>query len=952
MPKKGIYLLFYCFVLGILKLASQPINTAPLVKNYTKQMYQGGTQTWDICEDHKGLVFFANNNGLIVFDGRTFTNFPLPGKTILRSILYDSISHRIYAGGQNEIGYYGYTKSGDLNFVSLAHLLPKEYKGFEDVWTIMQKNGIVYFQTSKTIFAFQNNKMNLLKPSEQSLEKMQLANQKLYVYDAAGAVFELENIAFKQIIPASNLDISAIIDLNSQTLLICTHKNGLYVYKNNILSKAPFNDEELKKYRVYRACKYGNKIVLGTSRSGIFFLDENGTVISKMNIQTGLQNNNVLSLFADKNKNLWLGLDNGIDLLRLNYPFAYIYPDGILKGTGYSMTNYQGLDYFGTNNGLYQHLAGENFKLVKNTEGQVWSVQQIQQKLFVSHHEGLFEVIANEAIKIADIRGCWKILELKNKPGYFVVGTYNGISIYKWINNSLSFVAKPSNFRESSRFIEEDENGNIWVGHPYKGLYKLTLNSNFTQILEAKRYGKAQKLPAETDNLVFNLGNGICFTGKEGVYQYNSALDCFEPIKILGGIFNRNQNYKRIIPGKNGKLWVIQNQEIAYIKQSYNGVDYSYEKKAIPKMDQNLVGGFEFLQECEGDNLFLGVETGFMKLNLKQMETFVLDPPKVIITQINGLTLEDSSYFKWIDNTEPKYIIPDRSIEFWFSSTNGNFHNDLSFSTYLAGWDKTWTPYKTSNNREFSRLSYGDYTLHVKAKCMGVEGPHLLLKFSIPAPWYWSTVAKVFYALFAVLIILLIGFYPQRLVRKKASRIIAEKQDHFNKQRADLLLEKEHKEKELIALKNQQLQSELEHQGRELASSTMHIVQKSEMLLSIKEKLKKINTLSNDPKIKPEMSELIKTIEKDTLIDKDWGKFELYFNQVHNSFTQSLKLRFPSLSANDIKMCSYLRMNLSTKEIASILNITTRGVEVSRYRLRKKMGLENGANIGDFLSQL
>jgi FixJ family two-component response regulator len=144
----------------------------------------------------------------------------------------------------------------------------------------------------------------------------------------------------------------------------------------------------------------------------------------------------------------------------------------------------------------------------------------------------------------------------------------------------------------------------------------------------------------------------------------------------------------------------------------------------------------------------------------------------------------------------------------------------------------------------------------------------------------------------------------------------------------------------------------LEHQGRELASSTMHIVQKSEMLLSIKEKLKKINTLSNDPKIKPEMSELIKTIEKDTLIDKDWGKFELYFNQVHNSFTQSLKLRFPSLSANDIKMCSYLRMNLSTKEIASILNITTRGVEVSRYRLRKKMGLENGANIGDFLSQL
>jgi hypothetical protein len=111
------------------------------------------------------------------------------------------------------------------------------------------------------------------------------------------------------------------------------------------------------------------------------------------------------------------------------------------------------------------------------------------------------------------------------------------------------------------------------------------------------------------------------------------------------------------------------------------------------------------------------------------------------------------------------------------------------------------------------------------------------------------------------------------------------------------------------------LQRELEHQGKELASSTMHIVQKSEKLLSIKEKLKRISQMSNDPKIKPEISELIKDIDKDTLIDKDWEKFELYFNNIHESFTQSLKAKFPVLSANDIKMCAYLRMNLSTKRL-------------------------------------
>jgi DNA-binding CsgD family transcriptional regulator len=78
----------------------------------------------------------------------------------------------------------------------------------------------------------------------------------------------------------------------------------------------------------------------------------------------------------------------------------------------------------------------------------------------------------------------------------------------------------------------------------------------------------------------------------------------------------------------------------------------------------------------------------------------------------------------------------------------------------------------------------------------------------------------------------------------------------------------------------------------------------------------------------------------------------LYFNNIHTSFTQSLKEKFPNLSANDIKMCAYLRMNLSTKEIASILNISARGVEISRYRLRKKMDLENATNLTDFLLRL
>jgi hypothetical protein len=337
---------------------------------------------------------------------------------------------------------------------------------------------------------------------------------------------------------------------------------------------------------------------------------------------------------------------------------------------------------------------------------------------------------------------------------------------------------------------------------------------------------------------------------------------------------------------------------------------------------------------------------------LKQIKKFVQQPPTVLLTNISSLTQLDSVYYRYVSNTSEVLDINDRSIEFSFSSPNAYFYKDLSFSSYLEGWEKTWSPWKPTDSREFSRLSYGDYVFHIKAKCMGLEGPETVIKIHIPAPWYWTKFAKFFYMLIALFVVLLIGFFPQMLVRKKASRVIAEKDNHFKQQTELLRLEKEHQEKELVELKNQQLQRELEHQAKELASSTMHIVQKSEKLLSIKDKLKRISQISNDPKIKPEISELIKDIDNDTLIDKDWEKFELYFNNIHESFTQSLKAKFPVLSANDIKMCAYLRMNLSTKEIASILNISTRGVEISRYRLRKKMELDAGTNLTDYLSRL
>jgi DNA-binding CsgD family transcriptional regulator len=85
--------------------------------------------------------------------------------------------------------------------------------------------------------------------------------------------------------------------------------------------------------------------------------------------------------------------------------------------------------------------------------------------------------------------------------------------------------------------------------------------------------------------------------------------------------------------------------------------------------------------------------------------------------------------------------------------------------------------------------------------------------------------------------------------------------------------------------------------------------------------------------------------------DSNWEKFAVHFDEVNNNFLKNLKLRFPKLTNNDLKVCAYLQLNLASKEISQLMNIGVRGVEISRYRLRKKLGLSTEQSLIDFLNE-
>ncbi|RYY44098.1 MAG: transcriptional regulator, partial [Chitinophagaceae bacterium] len=92
-----------------------------------------------------------------------------------------------------------------------------------------------------------------------------------------------------------------------------------------------------------------------------------------------------------------------------------------------------------------------------------------------------------------------------------------------------------------------------------------------------------------------------------------------------------------------------------------------------------------------------------------------------------------------------------------------------------------------------------------------------------------------------------------------------------------------------------------------------------------------------------------RTLSDDDNMDKEWESFTRHFDKVHSDFIIGLKDKHPTVTGNEVKLCAYLRMNLSTKEIAQLMNISVRGVEISRYRLRKKLLIPSEMNLFDYL---
>jgi DNA-binding CsgD family transcriptional regulator len=279
------------------------------------------------------------------------------------------------------------------------------------------------------------------------------------------------------------------------------------------------------------------------------------------------------------------------------------------------------------------------------------------------------------------------------------------------------------------------------------------------------------------------------------------------------------------------------------------------------------------------------------------------------------------------------------NLSFEFTVPHYSMLTSIQYQWYLEGYHSDWIPWSDFSFAEFKNLDFGSYTFYLRAKS-GQQpiGDLVSYAFSISPPWYISYWALAFYLIILTLFSLLINnLYTSYYTRQQIK--------YVEETKKELALKELSTSKELMEAKNNQLNQRIENKNRELAISTMSMIKKNTLLGAIKDQLAKVSEVS-------ELKKVIRSIDQNIKSEDDWKLFEEAFNNADRDFLKKIKDLHPNLTPNDLRLCAYLRLNLSSKEISSLLNISSKSVEIKRYRLRKRMNLEKGDNLVGYILSL
>jgi len=793
--------LIYLLILVQFSVFSQEL---PPIEVFKPKDYGAEDQNWSISQGKDKSIYFANNKGLLMYNGARWKLYKSKNSSIVRSVKV--IGEKIYTGSYMDFGYWEKNEFGTLEYNSITSDKNISLTEDEEFWNIIELDKWIIFQSLDRIYIY-DGKLKTISTieSETAITKIYKVNNEVYYQKINQGIFKFKN--GEEVLVNNNIILRDYIVINifenNNQLLFQTKEHGFFIKETTKKIKEwdVLLNSKLREYNIYNSLQLKNgDFILGSVSNGILYITKEKEISFTINQSKGLGNNTVLSLYEDSDENIWLGLDNGISNINFNAPFRVYKDDLGILGSVYTTFLDEGVLYLGTNQGLFYKDQNDSFRLISGTEGQVWSLQKFKNTLFCGHDKGIFIISKGKAERISNTFGTWLIKEIDGQKDLLILGNYKGLYVLQKRKNKWVLRNKINGFDISSRYLEFINANELLVSHEQKGVFRLKIDNEFKKVLSSTKSDIRKSIKSSLNK----YNNKVLYGSNEGVFYYDSLFLDFKKDTVLSNLFNHTGYISGKLINADNKLFAFTNDNISYVQKEKLSAKYELFSIPIPNSVRETKDGYENILSVEDNKYLVGTKSGYIVTDLKtrnkDLQVIKLDEIKInaIEGSLKYLNLSKDGILKNKEN----------NIKISYSISDFSKYLPSLFQYRLVGFNNKWNNWTSKSEVYFENLPHGDYIFEVKGK-VGTQKTTNTIRYSfnIAKPWYLRTTSIIIYIISAILILMIINILHRNYFKNQQEKLLKRKEK-------ELEIKQLENEQQLMHFKNLDLQKDIDSKNR------------------------------------------------------------------------------------------------------------------------------------------
>lgn len=906
-------LLIFITIISILSADAQDY-IHKYVENISSRTYKGDIQIWDIEPTSEGYVFFATGTALCVWDGTRWDSYTGNGERYFRSLAYDPSSKRLYASGNNTFGYWISNNYGNFEYTELFYNTNVARGSI--FWRTIIKDSQIYFQTHESILRYDTvRKVIDTLPTIGYVNYIHKLDDQIYA-QIDSKFYEIRGVELLEL-PFSIDSRIVYISRHNDLLYLFSETRGIMIFRQGILEELDSQlNRKLIESRVFSANRLTDgKFAIGTVLDGLYIIDASGRIIEHHNENQQMEYTTVLSVEIDSLNNLWLGLDGSLAKIDANSRQGYFRSLTKRIGGVYAVCEDNDRLILGTNKGLYIVHGNQQPQFVGGTEGQVWDINKFGEHILVSHDKGLYQLIGTNLEKLHS--SSWQIQTIPGRAELFYSADDGGFSIYQLRSGKVEYRNRLENYNGQLNNSFIDKFGALWVYGLNGKVKRLSIDAQCYRVEKEADY----PVKGEENEWIGAciLDNEVVFFCQNRCYTYDTHLDCIVANPYYTSLMDNIGTMVHKIVQLGNHFFYIGNNEIGVIERSAG--EFLNKGLIFTDIYNSMIPvAFRSVIALSENRIAIGFNNGVA----------FYDCSKSVASFCPPLQLRRIEYTHRGNSEQVDLSNIDKVLRFENGTVNIRFllTNTMPDGIVYTMLDRSrWLATRINDAFELPYINSGSHTLCIKRSLQ--DESQIEIRFEVAYP-LTSTIG-FWLSVFVLIIVICSVTYRIYLLR-------------LQKEKQQIL------EKERMNFENQRLSLEVKDRDKRLTSFAMNSIHFNNMLNDIQGEITEIKT--NDPILKSHLHAIIRKITQHRRNENNWEIFEKYFNNVYDGFFDKLATNHPNLTPNDMKIAAYIKLGLTTKEIAVLMNISPGSVDTARHRLRKNLQLGGEVSLSEYLSKI